>query len=226
MGFARLSSIRSLFVAYVISLNVGLFFGLVFIPLVSIYVYGVDLAPRGTQKRQKAEEHEVEGSGARLRRNSKMERMEQMEQKQKKEKVLVAASKVPIHMVGTCCRPNAKQLEELLEKSLTNSMLLKILELHPLSLARSSKKLRIWWVENELSAQSRIVIPKRSLDTGLAQVQDPVTAAYVLVPEIFKVAPVQVQSWGQPILKAPNCAWFKDIQNAVPFPRFKDRRGP
>ena len=97
MGFARLSSIRSLFMAYVISLNVGLFFGLVFIPLVSIYVYGVDLAPRGTQKRQKAEEHEVEGSGARLRRNSKtekMEQMEQMEQKQKKEKILVEPSEM------------------------------------------------------------------------------------------------------------------------------------
>ena len=67
MGFARLSSIRSLFVAYVISLNVGLFFGLVFIPLVSIYVYGVDFAPRGaTKKTTKADEHEVKGSGARL----------------------------------------------------------------------------------------------------------------------------------------------------------------
>ena len=52
-------------------------------------------------------------------------------------------AKVPIHMVGTRCRPNAKQLEELLEKPLTNSMLVKILEQHPLSLARTSKKLRI-----------------------------------------------------------------------------------
>ena len=42
-----------------------------------------------------------------------------------------------------------------MELSLTNSMLLKILELHPL--ARSSKKLSIWWVANELWAQSRIV---------------------------------------------------------------------
>ena len=73
MAFARLSAIRSLFFAYVISLNVGVFFGLVFIPLVSIYVYGVDLAPRGAKKKtEKAEEHEVHGAGARLakKRNS------------------------------------------------------------------------------------------------------------------------------------------------------------
>ncbi|CAK9014878.1 unnamed protein product [Durusdinium trenchii] len=67
MGFARLSSIRSLFMSYVISLNVGIFFGLVFIPLVSIYVYGVDLAPRGAKKKtEKADENEVHGAGARF----------------------------------------------------------------------------------------------------------------------------------------------------------------
>ena len=73
MAFARLSAIRSLFFAYSISLNVGVFFGLVFIPLVSIYVYGVDLAPRGAQKTtEKAGEHEVHGAGARFakKRNS------------------------------------------------------------------------------------------------------------------------------------------------------------
>ena len=65
MAFARLSSIRSLFMSYVISLNVGAFFGLVFIPLVSIYVYGVDFAPRGAKKAQKAQSFEVRGSGTR-----------------------------------------------------------------------------------------------------------------------------------------------------------------
>ena len=67
MAFAKLSSIRALFMSYVISLNVGVFFGLVFIPLVSIYVYGVDLAPRGTKKKtQKAKSFEVQAPGARL----------------------------------------------------------------------------------------------------------------------------------------------------------------
>ncbi|CAE7457358.1 unnamed protein product [Symbiodinium natans] len=36
MAFAKLSSIHALFMSYDISLNVGVFFGLVFIPLVSV----------------------------------------------------------------------------------------------------------------------------------------------------------------------------------------------
>ncbi|CAK9069229.1 Pyrimidine-specific ribonucleoside hydrolase RihA (Cytidine/uridine-specific hydrolase) [Durusdinium trenchii] len=77
---------------------------------------------------------------------------------------VVLNSGVPIQMVGTCCRPDAKELEGRLEKSLNHPMLLKILEQHPLSL-----------------------------------VQDPVTAAYFLAPEIFTVAPVEVHGSSCPI---------------------------
>ena len=56
---------------------------------------------------------------------------------------------VPIQMVGTCCRPDAKELEGRLEKSLNHPMLLKILEQHPLSLVRTPEK----WLNNHVWAQ-------------------------------------------------------------------------
>ena len=51
------------------------------------------------------------------------------------------AAKVPIHMVGTCCRPDATQLDGCLDKSLDHPMLLKILEQHPLSLVIAQENL-------------------------------------------------------------------------------------
>ncbi|CAK9040610.1 unnamed protein product [Durusdinium trenchii] len=77
---------------------------------------------------------------------------------------VVLNSGVPIHMVGTCCRPDATQLDGCLDKSLDHPMLLKILEQHPLSL-----------------------------------VQDPVTAAYFLAPEIFRIAPLEVRGSADPV---------------------------
>eukprot|EP00438_Fugacium_kawagutii_P005972 Skav204558 [mRNA] locus=scaffold2682:33023:35495:+ [translate_table: standard] len=95
---------------------------------------------------------------------------------------VVLNSGVPIHMVGTCCRPDAKQLEELLKDSLTHQMLVKVLEQHPLSL-----------------------------------VQDPVTAAYFLAPEIFKMVQVEVQTSGS--FRAPRNSirgGGSDFQNGLP----------
>eukprot|EP00913_Durusdinium_trenchii_P017677 g16616.t1 len=85
---------------------------------------------------------------------------------------VVLNSGVPIHMVGTCCRPDATQLDGCLDKSLDHPMLLKILEQHPLSL-----------------------------------VQDPVTAAYFLAPEIFRIAPLEVRGSADPVSVMEAKAW-------------------